>query len=169
VHGSYQERAGVPGVLSLLSKRGELQFLSNNCLQQSWLGAHGSQEQWSSWQRTLSFNISTWSLGCSTALCTQVLPGESLSPRSADTGLQAHRRDKLQLEAVRPTKTRDNHMVKGKHKKKDNKSQGYLASLEPSSPITASPGYPNRPEKQDLDLKSYLMNPNPDRGFIRRT
>ena len=28
---------GQPGVLSLLSKRGELQFLSNNCLQQSWL------------------------------------------------------------------------------------------------------------------------------------
>jgi gas vesicle protein len=24
-------------------------------------------------------------------------------------------------------------------------------------PTTASPGYPNTPEKQDLDLKSYLM------------
>ena len=27
----------------------------------------------------------------------------------------------------------------------------------PSSPTTASPGYPNTPEKQDLDLKSHLM------------
>ena len=28
---------------------------------------------------------------------------------------------------------------------------------EPSSPTTASPGYPNIPEKQDSDLKSHLM------------
>ena len=26
-----------------------------------------------------------------------------------------------------------------------------------SSPTTVSPGYPNTPEKQDCDLKSYLM------------
>jgi hypothetical protein len=32
-----------------------------------------------------------------------------------------------------------------------------LASSEPSSPTTASPGYPSTPEKQDSDLKSYLM------------
>jgi hypothetical protein len=32
-----------------------------------------------------------------------------------------------------------------------------LASSEPSTPTTASPGYPNTPKKQDLDLKSYLM------------
>jgi DNA anti-recombination protein RmuC len=32
-----------------------------------------------------------------------------------------------------------------------------LASSEPSTPTTTSPGYPNTPEKQDLDLKSYLM------------
>uniref|UniRef100_UPI001AEF901D hypothetical protein n=1 Tax=Borreliella garinii TaxID=29519 RepID=UPI001AEF901D len=29
--------------------------------------------------------------------------------------------------------------------------------LEPSSPTTASPEYPNTLEKQDLDLKSQLM------------
>jgi hypothetical protein len=32
-----------------------------------------------------------------------------------------------------------------------------LASSEPGSPNTASPGYPNTPEKQDSDLKSHLM------------
>jgi hypothetical protein len=32
-----------------------------------------------------------------------------------------------------------------------------LASSEPSKPTTASPGYPNTPEKQDSGLKSYLM------------
>jgi hypothetical protein len=32
-----------------------------------------------------------------------------------------------------------------------------LASLEPSSPTTASPGYTNTPENQEADPKSYLM------------
>jgi hypothetical protein len=32
-----------------------------------------------------------------------------------------------------------------------------LASSEPSNPTTANPGYANTPEKQDADLKSYLM------------
>jgi chromosome segregation ATPase len=32
-----------------------------------------------------------------------------------------------------------------------------LASSEPSSPIKASTGYPNTPEKQDSDLKLHLM------------
>jgi hypothetical protein len=32
-----------------------------------------------------------------------------------------------------------------------------LASLEPSSPTTASTGYPITLEKQDLDLNSHLM------------
>jgi hypothetical protein len=32
-----------------------------------------------------------------------------------------------------------------------------LAPSEPSSPTTASPGYPNTPEIQDSDLKSHLM------------
>ena len=38
-----------------------------------------------------------------------------------------------------------------------NRNQGYLASSEPSSSTTASPGYPNTLVKQDLDLKSHLM------------
>jgi hypothetical protein len=32
-----------------------------------------------------------------------------------------------------------------------------MASSEHRSPITASPGYPNTSEKQDLDLKSHLI------------
>ena len=95
--------------------------------------------------------------GCSTALCALVLPGESWSPRSADTGLQTHRRNKLQPETARTFNARDYQMAKGKHKNLTNRNQDYLASSEPSTPTTASPGYPNTPEKQDSDLKSYLM------------
>ena len=65
-------------------------------------------------------------------------------PRSGDTtkitSAQANRRDKLQSETARPTNTRDNQMARGKHKNISNRNQGYLASLEPSSPTTASPG-----------------------------
>jgi hypothetical protein len=74
-----------------------------------------------------------------------------------DTGLQVHRRNKLKPETARPTNTRDNQMVKGKYKNLINRNQGYMASSEPSSPTTASPGYPNALAKQDLDLKSHLM------------
>jgi hypothetical protein len=48
-------------------------------------------------------------------------------------------------------------MVKGKHKNLTNRNQDYLASSEESTPTTVNPGYPNIPEKQDSDLKSYLM------------
>jgi hypothetical protein len=48
-------------------------------------------------------------------------------------------------------------MAKGKHKNLTNRNQEHWASSEPSMLTTASPGYPNTPEKQDLDLKSYLM------------
>jgi hypothetical protein len=48
-------------------------------------------------------------------------------------------------------------MMKGKHKNLTNRNQDYLASTEPSYPTTASPGYSNTPEKQDVDLKSHLM------------
>jgi hypothetical protein len=71
-------------------------------------------------------------------------------------GLQAHRRDKLEPETARSTNTTDNQMVKGKHKNLTNRNLDYMTS-EPISPQTASSGYPNTPEKQDLDLKSHLM------------
>jgi hypothetical protein len=55
------------------------------------------------------------------------------------------------------TNTRDYQMVKGKHKNLTNRNQHHSAPSEHSTPSTASPGYPNTPEKQDLDLKSYHM------------
>jgi hypothetical protein len=48
-------------------------------------------------------------------------------------------------------------MSKGKHKNLTNRNQEHWASSEPSMPTTMSPGYPNTPEKQDTDLKSYLV------------
>ena len=48
-------------------------------------------------------------------------------------------------------------MAKGKFKNLTNRNQEHWASSEPSMPTTASAGYPNTHEKQDLVLKLYLM------------
>ena len=48
-------------------------------------------------------------------------------------------------------------MAKGKLKNLTNRNQDHSPSSEPSTPTSASPGYPNTPEKQDSDSKSYLM------------
>jgi hypothetical protein len=48
-------------------------------------------------------------------------------------------------------------MPKGELKNLTNRNQDYWASSEPSMPTTVSPRHPNTPEKQDSDLKSYLM------------
>jgi hypothetical protein len=48
-------------------------------------------------------------------------------------------------------------MAKGKHKNLSNRNQDHSPSSEPSTPTSASPGYPNIPKKEDWDLKSYLM------------
>ena len=48
-------------------------------------------------------------------------------------------------------------MGKGKCKNLTNRNQDYSPSSEPSTPTSASPGYPNNPEKHDSYLKSYLM------------
>ena len=48
-------------------------------------------------------------------------------------------------------------MAKGKCKNLTNRNQDHSPSSEPSTPTSASPGYPNTPKKQDSDLKSYLM------------
>jgi hypothetical protein len=68
-----------------------------------------------------------------------------------------HRKIKLHSERARTSNTRDYQMVKGKSKNLGIRKQDHSASSEPSTPTTASSGYPNTPEKQDLDLKSYLM------------
>ena len=56
-----------------------------------------------------------------------------------------------------PINTRDFQMGKGKRKNLTNRNQEHWASSEPSTPTTTSPGYPNTPKKQEVDLKSYLM------------
>jgi gas vesicle protein len=85
------------------------------------------------------------------------LPGEIWFTRSTDTGLQTHRRNKLQPETVIIFNTRDYQLAKGKCKNLTKRNQDYLASSEPSTSTTASPGYPKTMENQDSDLKSNLM------------
>jgi hypothetical protein len=63
----------------------------------------------------------------------------------------------LKPEQARTSNTRDYQMTKGKWKTLNNRNQDHSASSEPSTPTTASSGCPNTPEKQDSDLKSYLM------------
>jgi chromosome segregation ATPase len=48
-------------------------------------------------------------------------------------------------------------MVKDKHNNLTNRNQDNSPSSEISTSTSASPGYPNTTEKQDSDLKSYLM------------
>jgi hypothetical protein len=48
-------------------------------------------------------------------------------------------------------------MAKGKCKNLTNRNQDYSPSSETSTPTSPSPGYPNTPEKQDSESKSYLM------------
>jgi hypothetical protein len=90
-----------------------------------------------------------------TALHTQIPPGENWSPRSTDT--QCYRRDKPQSETAKPANARDKKMAGIKGKNISNRNQSYLESSEPSSHTTVSSGNPNILEKQDSDLKSYLM------------
>ena len=71
--------------------------------------------------------------------------------------MQNNRRDRLQSETMSPGSTRNNQMVRSKHKNVSNRNQVYLASLEPSSPIKASSRYPVTPEMEDSDFKSLFM------------
>jgi hypothetical protein len=48
-------------------------------------------------------------------------------------------------------------MAKGKSKNLTKRNQEHSALSEPSTPTTSSLGYPNTWEKQDLNLKSYLI------------
>ena len=124
-------------------------FLSSDTLRRVNSEGHRLQKQQSSWEGSYGPTSEPRRWGYSTALCILVLPGESWSPRSADKVLQTHRRDKLQPETARSSNTRDYQMAKGKWKNLTNRNQDYLASSEPSTPTTVSPGYLNTPEKQD--------------------
>ena len=72
--------------------------------------------------------------------------------RHAETGLQAHRRKKhqRQKDQLTPDITRWLKDIK-------NRNQGDITLSKPNSLTIASPGQPNTPEKQDLDLKSHLI------------
>jgi chromosome segregation ATPase len=48
-------------------------------------------------------------------------------------------------------------MARCKHKNLTNRNQDHSPSSEPSTPMSASPGYHNTPENLDPDLKAYLM------------
>ena len=48
-------------------------------------------------------------------------------------------------------------MAKGKRRNLTNRNQDHSQSSEPSTSTSARPGYPNTPEKVDLDLKAFLM------------
>jgi chromosome segregation ATPase len=48
-------------------------------------------------------------------------------------------------------------MAKGKRKNLSNRNQDHSPSSEPSTPTSASPGYPNTPDKLHPELKAYLM------------
>ena len=47
-------------------------------------------------------------------------------------------------------------MAKSKGGNLTNRNQGIMAEYESNSPTIASPGYPNTPEKQELDLKALV-------------
>jgi hypothetical protein len=79
------------------------------------------------------------------------------------TDLHFHtRRDRLQAETAKPVNSRNSQIVIGKHKNISNKNKCNLATSDPSYLTTASPGYPNKHEKQDSDLKFYLMKMRED-------
>ena len=54
------------------------------------------------------------------------------------------------------TSARDYQMAKGKRKNLTNRNLDRSPSSEPSTPTSASPGYPSIPEKRDSESKSYL-------------
>jgi hypothetical protein len=94
----------------------------------------GHRKQGTAGDRILLGSVFPPELIFTTALHTQIPPGENWSPRSTDTDTKACRRDKPQSETARSANTRDNQMAKGKGKNISNRNQDYLASSEPSSP-----------------------------------
>ena len=47
-------------------------------------------------------------------------------------------------------------MAKGKCRSIINRNQGIMLASEPNYPTIESPGYPNTPEKQEMDLKALV-------------
>jgi hypothetical protein len=108
----------------------------------------GHRNQGRARDRIILVFMCTPGLTSAIALHTQIPPRKNWSHRSTDS--QASRRDKPQSETARPANTRDNQMMTGKGKNISNRNQGYLATSEPSSPTTVSPGYPKTQKSKTL-------------------
>lgn len=74
--------------------------------------------------------------------------------RLAET--QGHR-GRNQTKTPRQTNSRANKMVRGKCKTISNRRKCILTSSKPGSPSTENPGYTNKTENQEADLKLYDM------------
>jgi uncharacterized protein YdcH (DUF465 family) len=78
-------------------------------------------------------------------------------PKYSDTSRITGSQDHRLTGRTDSSNTRDNQMVRVKHKNIRNRNQFDMATAEPSSPTTPSPGYPNTPIKQDSNLNSHFM------------
>jgi len=132
---SCQERVGLPRVLAHMRTQVRPPLLFK--------GTHpepsGPRNQGAIWDRIFPVSVCALSCPSTTALYTQIPPGESQSPRSADT--QAYRRVKPLSETARPANARDNQMVRGKCKNISNRNWGHLTSsnIPPPQQVLATP------------------------------
>ena len=120
--GLTSRRVGLPRVFSFLNSEVRTHFLFNNFPKWNQPEAHRTKEIWSSWDRILLVFICTWELRLFHSP-PHPNPAQDRAgfATSADTGLQAHRRDKIQPEKLGPTYNRDNQMTKHRHKKLTNR------------------------------------------------
>jgi hypothetical protein len=84
-----------PGNALIPGLREDHHFLSSYSLRQVHSGAHRPQKPQSAGTGSYGPTSAPRRYYWSSVLCELVLPGESWSPRSADRGLQTHRRNKL--------------------------------------------------------------------------
>jgi hypothetical protein len=94
-------------------------------------------------------------LPCKRRACLQIVLWPLRLRREIDSQVCWQRLTESQ-ELQPETTITDFQMVKGKHKNLTNRNQDHSPSSEPSTPTSASPGYPNTPEKLDPELKAYL-------------
>jgi hypothetical protein len=88
-----------PGSALSLRLREDLHFLSSDCQRWNQAGVHRMQKRQSSQDWVLPASICIQEVGL--FLIPLILPGESWSSRSVDTGLHIQRRNKLQPETAK--------------------------------------------------------------------
>jgi hypothetical protein len=96
----------LPGNSLTPGLREDLHFLSSDSQRLVHSRNHRLQKQKRRWEGSYGPSSAPRRWSCSAALCILLLPGETWSPRSADTGLQAHRRIKLQSETAGTSNSR---------------------------------------------------------------